>query len=46
VRWFTVRDAGGKQFYLPNYLDAVRDVQVGDRFVDHGSCNVELVKKQ
>ena len=45
VRWFTLRDAGGKLFYLPNYLDAVREVQVGDRFVNHGSCNVELVKK-
>ena len=45
VRWFTVRDAGGKQFYLPNYLDPVREVQVGDRFVNHGSCNIELVKK-
>jgi hypothetical protein len=45
VRWFTVRDVGGKQFYLPNYLDPVREVQVGDRFVNHGNCNVELVKK-
>jgi hypothetical protein len=45
VRWFTVRDAGGKLFYLPNYLDAVREVQVGDQFVNHGGCNVELVKK-
>jgi hypothetical protein len=45
VRWFTVLDAGGKLFYLPNYLDPVREVQVGDRFVNHGNCSVELVKK-
>ena len=45
VRWFTVKDASGKLFYLPNYIDPVRDVQVGDRFVNQGNCNVVLVQR-
>jgi hypothetical protein len=45
VRWFAVKDAGGKVFYLPNYIDPVRDVQVGDHFVDKGNCNVALVPR-
>jgi hypothetical protein len=45
VRWFGVKDTAGQVFYLPNYFDAVRDMQVGDRFVVKGGCNVELVRK-
>ena len=45
VRWFSVQDSGGARYYLPNYLDAVRDVQVGDRFVDKGGCDVALAAK-
>ena len=45
VRWFTVKDASGKLFYLPNYIDPVRDIQVGDRFVNQGNCNVALVPR-
>ncbi len=45
VRWFAVKDASGKAFYLPNYLDPVRDIQVGDKFVNKGGCNVELVPR-
>jgi hypothetical protein len=42
VRWFTVQDAAGTRFYLPNYLDPVREVQIGDQLVDKGGCNVVL----
>ncbi|MBI5880002.1 MAG: hypothetical protein HZB53_20325 [Chloroflexi bacterium] len=45
VRWFTVKDSFGKPFYLPNYLDAQREVQVGDRFSTKEGCNVELIRR-
>jgi hypothetical protein len=44
VRWFTVQNAAGTRFYLPNYVDPVREVQVGDRLIDSGGCNVTLGK--
>ncbi len=45
VRWFTVKDSFGKQYYLPNYVDAQRDMQVGDRFTTKAGCAVELVRR-
>jgi hypothetical protein len=45
VRWFTVKDSFGKLYYLPNYIDAKRDMQVGDRFTAKAGCAVELVRR-
>jgi hypothetical protein len=44
VRWFMVQNAAGTRFYLPNYVDPVREVQVGDRLINSGGCNVTLGK--